>query len=125
MIGIHSKHDNMNKNGIFYALIYINNNINTCIDYMLSMGVLGLVVKALGRVLQWPTSASMSPRVLVFLCIHVPSSFGELTPWSKYMSLHLPSSTLYKTYASLFFFHHIIKRPLPSLSTSSSSSFTT
>ena len=37
MIDIHSKHDNMHKNGIFYALIFINNHIITSIDGMLSL----------------------------------------------------------------------------------------
>ena len=36
MIDMHSKHENMHKNKIFYALICINNNIITYIDYMLS-----------------------------------------------------------------------------------------
>ena len=36
MIDIHSKHDNMHKNGMFYALICIKNHIITCIDCMLS-----------------------------------------------------------------------------------------
>ena len=36
MIDIHSKHDNMHKNRMFYALIYINNHIITFIDCMLS-----------------------------------------------------------------------------------------
>ena len=36
MIDIDSKYDNMHKNGIFYALIYINNNIISCIIFMLS-----------------------------------------------------------------------------------------
>ena len=37
MIDIHSKRDNMGKNGMFYALICINNHIIRCIDYMLSI----------------------------------------------------------------------------------------
>ena len=37
MIDIHLKHDNMHKNGMVYALIFINNHIIICIDYMLSM----------------------------------------------------------------------------------------
>ena len=32
---MHSKHDNMLKNGIFNALIYISNHIIPCIDCML------------------------------------------------------------------------------------------
>ena len=36
IIDIHSKHDNMYKNVMFYALICINNHIITCIDCMLS-----------------------------------------------------------------------------------------
>ena len=36
MIDINSKYDNMHKNGVFYALICINNNVNSCINYMLS-----------------------------------------------------------------------------------------
>ena len=35
MINIHSKYGNLHKNGVFYALICINNHIITCIDYML------------------------------------------------------------------------------------------
>ena len=31
MIDMHSKYDNMHKNEIFYALIYINNFIIICI----------------------------------------------------------------------------------------------
>ena len=34
---MHSKHDNMHKNEMFYALICINNYIITCIDCMLSI----------------------------------------------------------------------------------------
>ena len=36
MIDIHSNYDNMHKNGIFYALIYINNHVNSCRNFMLS-----------------------------------------------------------------------------------------
>ena len=36
MIDIHSKHDNMHKNDIFYGLICINNHINSCKNRMLS-----------------------------------------------------------------------------------------
>ena len=36
MIDIHSKHNNMHKNGMFNALISLNNHIITCIDCMLS-----------------------------------------------------------------------------------------
>ena len=35
MIDIHSKYDNMHKNGMFYALIYINNHIITFINFIL------------------------------------------------------------------------------------------
>ena len=37
MIDIHSKHDNMHKNVMFYALICITNHIISCIDCMLSL----------------------------------------------------------------------------------------
>ena len=37
MIDIHSKYDNMHKNGMFYALICINNHIFSCIICMLSI----------------------------------------------------------------------------------------
>ena len=37
------KHDNMHKNGIFFALICINNHISTSINCMLSYGVSFLV----------------------------------------------------------------------------------
>ena len=40
-IDMHSKYDNMHKNGMFYALIYINNNIITCINCMLLGGKWG------------------------------------------------------------------------------------
>ena len=36
MIDMHLKFDNMHKNRIFYALIFINNHIISCIDFMLS-----------------------------------------------------------------------------------------
>ena len=36
MIDIHSKHDNMHKNEMFYALICTNKHIIICIDCMLS-----------------------------------------------------------------------------------------
>ena len=36
MIEMQSKYDNMHKNGMFYALIYINNHIFVCQDCMLS-----------------------------------------------------------------------------------------
>ena len=35
MIDMHSKYDNMHTNGIFNALISINNHVNLCINYML------------------------------------------------------------------------------------------
>ena len=35
---MHSKHDNMHKNAIFYALICINNQIISCVNFMLSTG---------------------------------------------------------------------------------------
>ena len=37
MIDMFSKYDNMNKNGMVYALVCINNHIITCINYMLSI----------------------------------------------------------------------------------------
>ena len=37
MIDMHSKYDNMHKNGMFYALICINNHIIACVNFMLSM----------------------------------------------------------------------------------------
>ena len=37
MIDMHSKYDNMHNNGIIYALICINNHVNSCINCMLSM----------------------------------------------------------------------------------------
>ena len=36
MIELHSKYDNMNTNGMFYALICINNYVFACQDCMLS-----------------------------------------------------------------------------------------
>ena len=36
MKDMYSKYDNMHKNGIFYALIYINNHVITSIIFMLS-----------------------------------------------------------------------------------------
>ena len=36
MLNMHSKHDNMHKNGIFYALIFINKHIISCVNSMLS-----------------------------------------------------------------------------------------
>ena len=39
MIDMHSKYDNMHKNRMFYALIYINNHVIAC--YHLSTSVLG------------------------------------------------------------------------------------
>ena len=36
MIDIQSKYDNIYNNGIFYVLICINNNVNSCINFMLS-----------------------------------------------------------------------------------------
>ena len=35
MIDVHSKYDNMHKNEMFYALIYINNYVITSISCML------------------------------------------------------------------------------------------
>ena len=35
MIDLHLKYDNMHKNGMFYALICINNHVITSINYML------------------------------------------------------------------------------------------
>ena len=37
IIDINSKYDNMHTNGMVYALIYINNHVNSCINYMLSV----------------------------------------------------------------------------------------
>ena len=37
MIDVHSKQDKMYKSVIFYALIFINNHIITCIDCKLSV----------------------------------------------------------------------------------------
>ena len=37
MIDMRSKYDNMHKNGIFYALICINNHIVACVNYVLSI----------------------------------------------------------------------------------------
>ena len=39
MIDMHSKYDNMHNNGMFYALIYINNYIIAC--YQMTWMVLG------------------------------------------------------------------------------------
>ena len=36
MLDMHSKYDNRHKNGMFYALIYINNQIIACVNCMLS-----------------------------------------------------------------------------------------
>ena len=36
MMNMHSKYDNMCKNGIFYALNYINNHVIASISFMLS-----------------------------------------------------------------------------------------
>ena len=36
MINVHSKYVNKHRNDIFYALIYINNHVNTSMTYMLS-----------------------------------------------------------------------------------------
>ena len=36
MIEMHSKYDNMHTNGMFYALICINNHVLSCLDCMLS-----------------------------------------------------------------------------------------
>ena len=36
MIDIHSQYDNMHKNGMLFAYIYINNHIVTYINYLLS-----------------------------------------------------------------------------------------
>ena len=37
MMNMHSKYDNMHRNGMFYALLYINNHENTSISCMLSL----------------------------------------------------------------------------------------
>ena len=37
MIDMHSKYDNMHTNGMFYALICINNHIIACVNCMLSV----------------------------------------------------------------------------------------
>ena len=36
MIDMHSKYDNMHKNGIVNVLTFINNHVNLCINCMLS-----------------------------------------------------------------------------------------
>ena len=33
---MHLKYDNMHENGMFYALICINNHVSICINFMLS-----------------------------------------------------------------------------------------
>ena len=35
---MHSKYNNMHKNEMFYALIYVNNHILECVNCMLSKG---------------------------------------------------------------------------------------
>ena len=40
MIDMHSKYDNMHKNGMFYALIFINILKITCINCMILEGIL-------------------------------------------------------------------------------------
>ena len=37
MIDMHLKYDNMHINGTFNASIFINNHINSCINFMLSV----------------------------------------------------------------------------------------
>ena len=37
MIDMYSKYDNIHENGIFSALLCINNHITTCRNFMLSM----------------------------------------------------------------------------------------
>ena len=37
MIDMHSKYNNMHTSGIFNTLICINNHVNSCINYMLSV----------------------------------------------------------------------------------------
>ena len=44
MIDIHSKYDNMHKNGIFYALIYFNDHVKSCINFMLLINLFGVNV---------------------------------------------------------------------------------
>ena len=39
MIDMHLKYDNMLTNGIFNALICINNHVNSIINYMLSLAL--------------------------------------------------------------------------------------
>ena len=39
-IDMYSKYDNIHKNEMFYALIFINNHIIICIKYILSIVVL-------------------------------------------------------------------------------------
>ena len=40
MIDMHLKYDNMHKNGMFYALICINNHVIACLGCMLSRNAL-------------------------------------------------------------------------------------
>ena len=47
MIDVYSKFDNMHKNGMFYALIFINSHIILCIIFMLSTMFVGFVVLAI------------------------------------------------------------------------------
>ena len=44
MIDMNSKHDNMHKNEMFYALICINNHIIIFIDSVQSIGALVMIV---------------------------------------------------------------------------------
>ena len=71
MIDMYSKYDNMDKNGIFYALIFINNHIFACLDCMLSM-VLSFTFKV------FLMSFLRSFRCLTSSSLHMISIFFSL-----------------------------------------------
>ena len=50
MIEMHSKYDNMHTNRIFNTLNYINNNVNSCINCMLSVGYLRRISNYLKKI---------------------------------------------------------------------------
>ena len=66
MIEMHSKYNNMHQNGMFYALIYINNHIIACINCVLST-----TSQALNKDL-----TSGVTRRFVFTCDEPKSSVG-------------------------------------------------
>ena len=99
MIDIYSKHDRMQRNGMFYDLICINNHIILCINYMLSLVLSRCLFPSLSfssLFFVLTVFLSKSPLLLCFNCISIvqPNSFSRLFFFSVFNQISLLHSHL-------------------------------